>query len=776
MNLTLLKDNSIIICPFSIKKSLIEKISKENPLLHVKFISKNELLEGAYFSYDYKALNYVKRTYNYSYENSEEILNNLMGIKNYNDKLDELKMIYDDLCSKKLLKSNHLFKKLFLNKNVYVYGYSSKDIELSEALNIIGISCVYLENNTDNGYRHTVYKFNEIEKEVSYVFNEISKLIEKGVSLNNIYLYKVPSDYNLIVKKYMNYYALPIELDEDIYLYDSPLYKKFVAYLSELEIEKAYEKTLNENPVDSLGALNKLARNIVDINELKLDKEEFVELLNYVSKKTKLKNITYKESIKICDCDSVVKNDDYVFMLGFSLGSYPVISRDVDFFMDEEKEVLKKNTSTIKNEIAKDKLVNFINNTKNLIITFKEKIGKSVFYPSLLIEELNIELKEGVVNSGRYSSAASKLEVARYKDDLDNYAIDNEYINTFNDEELNYKKYDYHYKDIPNYNYDDKIVLSATQIERYNRCNFRYFIEKVLNVKEYEDTFYAKLGTLYHLVLEHSLSKEIDLNDYKGYIEKEFPTFKERFFVNRLLPQVLEVIKKNKDFDEHSFFSTREDKEKEVSFEIDKNTFLYGKIDKMIRDTGSKDIAIIDYKTSDFKFDEKKVPYGLGMQLPIYSVLLKHEYSDYDIAGMYIQNVLINPFTQKEDDKPYYLSGISVADGDVLKRLDYSLNRKDEDGKPIPNSEFILGIRLKKDGTPYSVGPFISKENMEKMIEDTKKQILEINNNIRTGKYDIEPVVYDKEKNPPCKHCGYKDICFMKKADIKVVGKVEEDE
>lgn len=776
MDLNQIKDNSIVICPFSVKKNLIERISEYNPLLHVKFMSKNELLEGVYFSYDYKTLNYVKKTYDYSYENSEEILQNLKGIKKYNDKLNELKVIYDDLCSKQLLKFNRLFKNLFASKNVYVYGYSSKDIELKEALEILGADYTFLECENSMSYTHTVYKFKEIENEVSYVFDQIAKLIENGVSLNNIYLYKINSDYDLLIRKYMNYYNIPIELDENICLYDSPLYKTFIDNLNEVEIEKAYEMIQEENSIDSLGALNKLAKNIVDIKELNLNKEDFIELLNYVSKKTKLKNVEYKESIKICDCDSVIKDEDYVFVLDFSLGSYPFINRDVDFFMDEEKEVLNKNTSKIKNEIEKDKLVNFIKSNKNLIFTYKEKVGKVEFYPSLLIEELGMEQVDGTIDDIRYSSTAGRLEVARYKDNLESYAIDNQYINTFTDEELNYKKYDYHYKKIPNYFYDGKVILSATQIERYNRCNFRYFIEKILNVKEYEDTFFAKLGTLYHLVLEDSLTKEIDLDNYEKYIEKEFPTYKERFFVKRLLPQVLEVISKNKDFDEHSFFSTREEKEKEVEYNIAKNTVLYGKIDKTIRDTSSKDIAIIDYKTGDFKFDAKKVAYGLGMQLPIYSVLLKHEYDDYNIAGMYIQNVLIDKSKMKKNINPYYLSGLSVADGEVLKRLDYSLNREDENGKVIPNSEFILGIRLKKDGTPYSVGPFISKENMDKMIEDTHKQILKINDDIRNGEYNITPVVYKKEKNPPCKYCNYKDICFMKKDDIKTVGSEEEDE
>lgn len=775
MNSFSLKDNSIVICPFSLKKVLMEKISNENPLLHIKFISKNELLEGTYFSYDYKALNYVKKIYNYSYANSDEILKNLIGIKKYNDKLDELKKIYDDLCNKGLLKFNALYKKLFVNKNIYVYGYSSKDIELKEAFKVLGVSYTYFEDNIDKVYKHNVYEFDEIEKEVSYVFNEISKLIEKGVSLNNIYLYKLPSDYDLIVKKYMNYYGLPIELNEDIYLYDSPLYKKFLNYLEEKEIDEAYDILLNENNFDSMNAINKLAKNIVDIKELNLDKEEFVELLNFVSKNTKLKNITYKESIKICDFNSVLNEEDYVFVVGFSLGNYPIINRDVDFYTDEEKKYLNKNTSTIKNQIEKDKLVRFINSTKNLIVTYKEKIGKMVFYPSLLISELNMEVNKGSIGVDRYSSTIARLEVARSKDNLLSYAIDNEIINTYSDEELNYKKYDYHYKEIPNYYYDGKLVLSATQIEKYNRCKFRYFIEKILNVKEYEDTFFAKLGTLYHLVLEHSLSKEIKLDDYKDYIEKEFPTFKERFFVNKLLPQVLNVIEKNKDFDDHSFFSTRENKEKEVKYEIEKGTVLYGKVDKMIRDTGSEEIAIIDYKTSKFKFNPKKVKYGLGMQLPVYSVLLKNEYPSYDIAGMYIQNVLVDPFDSKVKN-PYYLSGLSIADGKVLKRLDYSLGRKDENGKPQYNSLFIEGVKLKADGSTYSKGPFISKEDMEKMIEDTKEQIKEINENIRVGKYEIQPIMFKGEKDPPCKYCDYKDICFVKKADIKEVGEEEEEE
>ena len=45
-------DGSIVICPSSIKKELIKNKSVLNTIKDIKFMSKEELISGFYFSYD----------------------------------------------------------------------------------------------------------------------------------------------------------------------------------------------------------------------------------------------------------------------------------------------------------------------------------------------------------------------------------------------------------------------------------------------------------------------------------------------------------------------------------------------------------------------------------------------------------------------------------------------------------------------------------------------------------------------------------------------------
>ena len=103
-------------------------------------------------------------------------------------------------------------------------------------------------------------------------------------------------------------------------------------------------------------------------------------------------------------------------MLGFSLGVYPVIVKDTEFYLDSEKVLLNRNTSIIKNQINEFKLINLIKKTKNLIITFKEKVGKNVYYPSLLIDKLGINKRKCVLGNVRYSHKSTEFEVAKYYD------------------------------------------------------------------------------------------------------------------------------------------------------------------------------------------------------------------------------------------------------------------------------------------------------------------------------------------------------------------------
>ena len=66
-------------------------------------------------------------------------------------------------------------------------------------------------------------------------------------------------------------------------------------------------------------------------------------------------------------------------------------------------------------------------------------------------------------------------------------------------------EYDHLFKKIPDYYNNEKITLSYTQINEYNKCPFQYFVKRVLKANIFENSFESNLGSLYHKILEDSL-------------------------------------------------------------------------------------------------------------------------------------------------------------------------------------------------------------------------------------------------------------------------------
>lgn len=770
--LSKIEDHSILICPSSKKKSITKEISKINPLLHLKLIDKKELIDHIYFTYDINALVYLSDNFSYKYELGQEILDNIIGINleniKGNSKLEKIEQIYKQLKENSLLKYHPYFSYLFLNKKVYVYKYSKLDEEINQAIIKLGITPIYLDDLYNKEYQHYVTKYNTLEDEVIDLFVKIGELIKKGVSLKHIYLYNYPSEYQWLIEKYAHFHHLIIESKANNCLYDSPIYKTYLTLLSEYDFEKAYQILNEKYNYDKYGATNKLVDVLTSVLTINKTKQERLILLNFLAKRMNLRKPTYEQEIRICDSSSIITDDDYVFMIGFSLGDYPKIYKDTDFYLDQEKEILGLNTSKKCTKIDEEALINFIKHTKNLSISYKERHMKNIYYPSLLIGMLQMPIKGSEKSFMRYSLKSSKMEVVKAKDLLFNYNIDTDISKSYSNEELEYRVFDHQFKGLINYRNNDFLKLSYTSINQYNKCPFFYFVSRVLKIGEFEETFAIKLGNLYHHILEDSVYKDILLTDYQEEFDKLFITSKERFFANTLLPQVLDVIRINRAFQEETKYNSVE-AEKELSVKIDDNTILYGKIDKVMIDEEKKCLAIVDYKTNEFTFKKEKTKCGIDMQLPVYAYLLKENYQDFQNTGMYIQNVCLDKNEIKKENK-YRLSGLTIRNLETMKRFEPSLgNRYDEFGKQIKKSQYISRCSLIGDGKELSKAGFVEKDLIEELENIAKEQIILANKKIRKGEFLISPVKFIDERNSPCSYCKFNDICFVKNEDIHLI-------
>ena len=775
IDITNLQDGSILVCPNSLKKELVKNKSISNITKDIKFLSKEDLIKGFYFSYDINALYYIHKHYEYDYNLSKEILENLHNISPINDKLKLLCDIYNDLESKNLLKFNPYFKQLFNNKKIYILGYLKEDVELFNVLEKLSNNFEYLNDDTTCDVNLEVKCFSDIETEISYVMSKIGSLVKSGVSLNKIYFYTIFSEYKLLLKKELINHSIILDSESEIYIYDTPVFKTYLELLKDYSFTDAYQLLLNNTPYDPQDVLGMIVDLIIEVTSVNINKDEQIELLCYLASFKKVQNIEYKESIKEINDTYYLNDDEYCFMLGFSLGNHPVISKDTEFYLDSEKLKLNRNTSNVKNKINEEKLISFINRTKNLIITFKEQVGKDVYYPSLLINKLNMKLVTGKLDNIRYSKKSSIYEVSKYYDLNRLYGVINKWMDTFSKDELEFNSYDHLYKGLTTYNCDKELVLSYTQIDEYMKCPFKYYLKYILNIDEFVGSFKTEIGTMFHNILEASNNSVVDLNVYYDEIIKKFETYKDKYFANKILPEVLNVIKKNNEF--HNITRLNDiSYEKELKIKINNDAYLLGRIDKFLMDNQKGIIAVIDYKTGKFTFDKKKVELGLNLQLPIYALLLSEEYPDAVIAGVYIQKVLLEK-DNVSDSNAYLLDGITINDVEIIKLIDPSIGTNfDEKGKRNPGSIYIKGIKVKETGELYANAPVVESDELSYLLEVTRQHVIKTIEGIKNASFDISPIDIKEEKGNACTYCKFADICNHDSNDTRFVSIKEREE
>ena len=130
------EDKKLIICPNDIK---IDILNNYNDSLHnIKFMSKKEFFDNYFFSYDYKAIYYLMKKYNYQLDVCKVYLNNLYVIdinKEYNDsKLNFLKDLKIELIENNLLSFNNNFKNYISKFKLEVFNYYDLDKYEEEAV------------------------------------------------------------------------------------------------------------------------------------------------------------------------------------------------------------------------------------------------------------------------------------------------------------------------------------------------------------------------------------------------------------------------------------------------------------------------------------------------------------------------------------------------------------------------------------------------------------------------------------------------------------------
>lgn len=772
--------DTLIICESDNKKKILNKINECKKLIPVKFISLKELYNLYYFNYDEKALYYLINKYNFKYDVAKTYLDNLIYIENTefrSDKLNDLKNIKKELESNDIIKKNENFIHDINNKDIIFYGYDYIDkftLKLIDSIKKI-TNIKIIEKKYDD-YKHKAYEFAHIEDEVDFVASKICSLIKNGIDINKIKISNIDDEYKPIIKRVFYFYNIPINLDDEETLYStipaSFLIKNFNSDLSDI-IEKLKEKY---NP----SVVNQII-NIINKYTFVSDKLLVKDMIIHDLLNTKVIKTKFVNAINIIDYKNY-SNNDYVFLMNFNQKSIPVTHKDEKYLSDNDLKLLDLETSVELNKIDKNIAINNIKSIKNLIITYKKESYSSEYYPSNLINEMNLEVVTENTTLDN-SHLSNKIKLCKYLDDYYKYNIKNPDMDTLlNNYELPYKNYDNKYNLI-NRNTLEKLInnklnLSYSSMQSYNECSFKYYIQNILKLDVYEDKFSSYIGTLFHHILEIGINKEINVKEEidKFIIDRKFNN-KEKYYIEKLTKDIefaLNVIKKQLDYTKFNKIITENKlvviKNRNISV-----TFK-GFIDKMMtyNDGGKTLVALIDYKTYDVDLKMDLIDYGLNLQLPIYLYLAGNNLETVEFAGFYIQKVLPSEKKYNKDKtleeqtcENMKLCGYSNSDEHILKLFD----------RTYESSEIIKGMKIKNDGNFSSSSHVLNTKQMDMIISKVDDQINKCIDNIDSCNFNINPKNINNN-NISCKFCKYRDLCYMTQKDIEeiTVQEVETDE
>lgn len=762
------KDNTLLIVPNKIKENIIQEIRENNPLLDITFITKNEFIKKVTFDYDNKTIYYLMNKYNIKYEIAKVYLDNIYfieDIKYESSKLNYLVEIKKDLIENNLLIFDNIYKEYIKTKHIVVYNFNYIDKYFNKLLS--EFNDVEIINKKYNNYNiDTIYCYNTLEEEVNGVSVKICDLITSNVDINNIKIY-YPSSYQNTINKIFKMYNIPINTNKSS-IYDTYIGNYFIENLNKT-IEDSINNIINYDEEIVSKIINILNKYTWCDNLL-----EVKDMLIYELKNTYIET-KYNKSIDLIDLkDNNITDNDYVFVLGFNQGEIPTIYKDEEYITDNITNVLNIENTLELNKIEYNIILSNLKSIKNLNLSYKLNSDNGVCYISSMSEVLNSNIENIEINNYKYSNKLNKINLTKYLDKLVNYGIKEDNLELlYSNYDVNYKSFDNKYTLISKDNLykfiNNKLLLSYSSLDNYNKCSFKYYLSNILKISIYEETFMTSIGTIFHEVLSKMNNEDFDLDtEYTNSINKlnkEF-TIKEKFFLNKLkneLDFIITTIRKqlsNSNLDSYLY-------EEEIYTNIPGNINIrfMGIIDKLVykKYNDKTIVAIIDYKTGNPNTNLNNVIYGLDMQLPIYLYLAKNtnKLTNVEIAGFYLQKILNN-----EINKDYKNSYLKLKENN-LKLVGYSNNDikiLNEFDPTYNDSTMIKSLKTTKNGF-YTYSKVISSDNINKITNIIDNKIKENANDITNCKFDINP----KRQNNDllgCKYCKFNDICFRKEEDI----------
>lgn len=340
------------------------------------------------------------------------------------------------------------------------------------------------------------------------------------------------------------------------------------------------------------------------------------------------------------------------------------------------------------------------------------------------------------------------------------------------------------------------MYLSASRLEDYFNCRFRYFCKFGLMARPLQKAQMNAMqtGTVIHYVLENvlndigtkQLAKEseahirIIVNKYLNtYFETQLGNTDEfnkrfRYQFMRLSKMLYSVVMRLADEFSHSSFSAEAfeltiDNDGDVKPAVilleDGSVRIRGAVDRVdvFEKDGEKYIRVVDYKSGNKKFKLSDVLYGLNLQMFVYLFTIcadkESKFSGIPAGVLYMHasKSVVSLDTQnteeelrKNADSEYKMKGIVLYDEkhDILNDMEEGVK-----GRFIP---------VTYDSKGDVKGCFASLEGLGRIARKISSLVAEMGNGLHNGQIGQNPI-NGKDHDKTCEYCDYSDVCANRK-------------
>lgn len=774
-------NNSIVIANHNTQKDILKQMSYEKQLINIKLITLDDIYDEITFKITKKLIYYVVKNYNVIYNVALKYLQSLKEvflielIDETNKKIKFLKDLKEDLINNSLIE---------IKKDKVINYYKNKRIVLINDCFIDKKYNYFLKEFTNleiceekklDFKKLVVHEFNSIEKEINYTIERIMDLLNKNVDINKIVLFVSTNDYYFLLKTFFKMYNIPLIIKNEKSLYDLSIIKDLIKDINDNTLEK-----IKNNP-EVYNKVIEVLNNYSFTSSYDLVKEGITEGF----KKTYI-NRKYIDAIRIEDFyDYSVKEDEYVFLLGFLSSAYPRSYNDIEYLSDLDKQNLNLSKTIEKNAYYLNYTKTKLMSINNLHLSYAKKASFVEYIPSTLIKDLKMDVISDEENhiSFLFSNEYNKYELGCKLDDYINYKFTSKDLYKLNNtyKSFRYRDFDNTFKEI---NHDmfiklinNKVNLSYSSLDDYNKCAFSYYLKRILKLNIFEDSLSQKIGNLFHEVLSVSFTKSFDFErDFEKSKEKYFVnrTSKEDFLLIRLKKELIDVIDYIRNQKQYMNYD-KEMYEKEVrNINVTSNITFEGKIDKIIYKVVDDQtyLVVVDYKTGKIDPSIELIKYGLHLQLPSYIYIINHSklFKNPFVTGFYYQNILQEEFNAKnatiyQNKKDAYklLQGYTVELNDESIKFDNTEN----------DSKLIKSLGKRKDNSFSAYSKVLDVTMINKLNNYVEESIKKAGENILNRRFDINPIAIGG-KNKSCEFCKFSDICFRKKQNERNYGLIKD--